>query len=92
MAEVALCKADPKAWLLNGPGKNSDSLPGWSAPVKGQTKSDRGVNVLLDPQMQALLGKLLEVLGPYPEAAAVAAALAEKAAAKPVAAEPGGQA
>src|SRR5207244_707653 len=62
MAEVALCKADPKAWLLNGPGKNSDTLPGWSAPLKGQPKPDRGLSALLDPHLQALLGSLLEVL------------------------------
>jgi hypothetical protein len=85
MAEIALCKADPKAWLLNGPGKNSDSLPGWSAPLKGQAKSDRrAVNVLLDPQMQTLFGSLLEVLVPYPDArTAVAAALAAKVSEKP---------
>jgi len=85
MAEIALCKADPKAWLLNGPGKNSDSLPGWSAPVKGQAKPERrAVNLLLEPQMQALLASLLEVLAPFPEArAALAGALAARQASQP---------
>jgi hypothetical protein len=80
MAEVDLRQNDPKAWLLNGPGKNSDRLPGWSAPVKGQPNRDsRAVNLLLEPQLQALLARLLEVLAPFPEArAAVAVALTER--------------
>jgi hypothetical protein len=81
MAEVALRSDDPKAWLLNGPGKNSDALPGWSTPVKGLPAADRdAVNLLLDARVQALLSALLAALEPFPEArVAVAAALAEKA-------------
>jgi hypothetical protein len=85
MAEVALRKGEPKAWLLNGPGKNSDVLPGWSNPVKGQPLPDReALNALLDARVQALLAALLAALEPHPEArAAVAVALAEKAPAQP---------
>jgi hypothetical protein len=81
MAEVGLRKNEPKSWLLNGPGKNSDALPGWSTPVKGQPGADReAFNALLDARVQALLAALLTALEPYPDArAAVAAALAEKA-------------
>ena len=84
MSEVALRQKDPKAWLLNGPGKNSDNLPGWSMPVKGQAKPQRpGAGVLLQAEMQTLLGSLLDVLAPYPEArAALAAALDKKKPAK----------
>jgi hypothetical protein len=79
MAEIALREDDPKAWLLNGPGKNSDRLPGWSAPVKGLAPADRrAVNVLLEPSMQALLASLMEVLAPYPDARAALAAALEK--------------
>jgi hypothetical protein len=78
MAEIELCKGNPRAWLLNGPGKNSDTLPGWSAPVKGQPRPERrAANPLMEARMQALLATLLEALAPYPEArAALAAALA----------------
>jgi hypothetical protein len=86
MAEVDLRQTEPKAWLLNGPGKNSEALPGWSTPVKGQSAERDAVNVLLERQLQAFLATLLEALGPYPEArAAVAAAFAPAAA--PTAAE-----
>jgi len=88
MAEIDLHTNNSKAWLLNGPGKNSDSLPGWSTPVKGQPKPERhSVNVLAEPQLQALLTSLLETLSPYPEArAALATALAARPATRP----PGG--
>jgi hypothetical protein len=81
MSEVALRQKDPKAWLLNGPGKHSDSLPGWTMPVKGQPKPERpAANALLEPQMQALLRSLLDVLTPFPEArAALAGALDARA-------------
>ncbi len=81
MAEIDLHKKNSRAWLLNGPGKNSDHLPGWSAPVKGQPKPEkRTVNVLTEPQMQTLLATLLETLAPFPEArAALAKALAKQA-------------
>lgn len=85
MAEVALRRDEPKAWLLNGPGKISEALPGWSAPVKGQPAEREAVNVLLERQLQTFLVTLLEVLGPYPEArAAVAAAFAPAVAPRPV--------
>jgi hypothetical protein len=74
-AEIHLCRTDPKAWLLNGPGKDSDSLPGWTTPIKGDAKSN-AADVLPESQMQALVASLLEALAPYPEArAALAAAL-----------------
>ncbi|HEX5269446.1 MAG TPA: hypothetical protein VFW33_03115 [Gemmataceae bacterium] len=78
MAEVELRQSEPKAWLLNGPGKISDTLPGWSTAVKGQPGADRdAVNLLLDARVQALLAALLAALEPFPEArVAVAAALA----------------
>jgi hypothetical protein len=85
MAEVALRNDDPKAWLLNGPGKNSDSLPGWTTPVRGQAGLDRqAVNALLEPQVQALFAAVLAALEPYADArAAVAAALGARQASQP---------
>jgi hypothetical protein len=79
-AEVEMRRTDPKAWLLNGPGKGTPDEPGWSAPVKAQvTREGRTVNVLLDPQMQSLYAAILQVLTPFPEArAAIAAVLEEK--------------
>jgi hypothetical protein len=68
MAEVDLRQNEPKAWLLNGPGKISEALPGWSAPVKGQAAERDEINVLLERQLQTFLVTLLEALGPFPEA------------------------
>ena len=80
MAEVELRKHEPKSWLLNGPGKNSDALPGWSTPVKGQAADREAFCALLDARLQALVAALLAALEPYPEArTAVAAALAPEA-------------
>jgi hypothetical protein len=89
MAEVDLRQTEPKAWLLNGPGKISEALPGWSAPVKGQPAERDAINLLLERQLQTFLVTLLEALGPYPEArAAVATAFAPGAAPKAADEEP----
>ena len=78
-AEIELHKDQPKVWLLNGPGKISDTLPGWSTPVKGQPKAEKKtVNPLMEKQVQALLVSLVEALAPYPEARAALAAVLTK--------------
>jgi hypothetical protein len=87
MAEIALHEANPRTWLLSGPGKSSADLPGWSTPVKGQAGADRRrANLLLEPQMQALIASLLDALTPFPDARAALAAKLDK---KPAEKSPG---
>lgn len=67
-AEMAVFEADPKIWLLHGPGREVDGRPGWSVTVKPAEGIETERNALLDPDLMALFRTLLEVLRPYPEA------------------------
>ncbi len=67
-AEMLGFKNDPKAWLIHGPGRESEQRPGWSVSVKPAEASAEGRNVLCDPELMALLRMVLEVLRPFPEA------------------------
>lgn len=67
-AEVEACQKDPKAWLNNGPGRESDGSPGWSAQVKAAAVAADKCNPLADPQLLELFREVLRVLAPYPEA------------------------
>ena len=40
MAEMQLRTKEPKSWLLNGPGKPTAELPGWTSPVKAASIQD----------------------------------------------------
>ncbi|MBL8799670.1 MAG: hypothetical protein JNM56_37655 [Planctomycetia bacterium] len=79
-AEIEVFKADPTAWLKSGPGKETETNPGWTTTVKPKiTQDNRTVNLLLAPEMQGLFAAILQILAPYPEArTAVAQALAGK--------------
>ena len=67
-AELALFQDDPKNWLEHGPGRETDSNPGWSVAVKpAETLAERR-NILLDPELMQLFRTLMQVLLPYPEA------------------------
>jgi hypothetical protein len=82
MAEMDLRSKNPKVWLLHGPGKETDDLPGWTAPARPRPGGDGApLNVLLHPEIVALFRAVLEALRPYPEAHAAVLRL--------VAAEPG---
>jgi hypothetical protein len=67
-AEMAVFEADPKIWLIHGPGRETDGSPGWSVSVKPAEGTAGERNALLDPQLMALFHTLLEVLRDYPEA------------------------
>jgi hypothetical protein len=55
-AEIDLWKANGKAWLLHGPGRETPSSPGWSSAgrpaldltVGGQAKLDAAIAIILD--------------------------------------------
>ena len=78
LAEVEGYKKDPKAWLIHGPGRESEQQPGWSTSVKPAEAHEQGRNVLLDAELMALFGTLLEVLRPFPEARRQAAEVLSK--------------
>jgi len=63
-AEMEARKKDPKFWLRYGPGKEAADAPGWTTARKQAGKSAG----LANPAWQRLLGTLLQVLTPFPEA------------------------
>jgi hypothetical protein len=67
-AEAASYEKNPKLWLVNGPGRETEEQPGWSVPVKPTDVGAEGHNALLDPQLMAIFRTVMEVLEPYPEA------------------------
>ncbi len=66
-AEMEGFKANPKVWLVNGPGRESEQRPGWSVSVKPTETAPESRNALLDPELMALFRELLKILDPYPE-------------------------
>ncbi len=75
MAEINMRTENPKGWLMHGPGKDSPSQ-GWTAAVRATVPpTPEAVNLLMDPQFQELLARLLLALAPYPEARQAAAAV-----------------
>jgi hypothetical protein len=54
-------------WLRNGPGKQTADGAGWTGPVRPDGLEGE-TSVLLDPEVQALLARMLEALGEHPEA------------------------
>jgi len=77
-AEVEGYKKNPRMWLVNGPGRESEQRPGWSTSVKPAATTPESRNVLCDPEIMELFHKVLEALNPFPDARQkVADALAE---------------
>jgi hypothetical protein len=79
MAETDMRANNPKVWLLHGPGKETEALPGWTALARPRPGGEaEPLNVLLHPEIVALFNAVLEALLPHPEAhAAVLRLLAE---------------
>ena len=69
-AEMAVFEAEPKIWLMHGPGRETGASPGWTVSVKPAEGAVESRNVLLDPELMQLFRTLMEVLRPYPEASA----------------------
>jgi hypothetical protein len=76
-AETAVLADNPMNWLKHGPGKQSPQSPGWTNQVRPPAPSDKdSTKALLEPELAALLSRILAALVPFPEAkAAVAAAI-----------------
>ena len=68
MAEMDLRTKAPKVWLLNGPGRETRDLPGWTAPAKPRPDRDRELNVFEHPEIIALLNLIRETLVPFADA------------------------
>jgi hypothetical protein len=67
-AEIKVLKEDPLQWLRSGPGRETGTSPGWTQPAKAGLHQGRVLNALMQPEVQALLALIMQVLAPYPEA------------------------
>jgi hypothetical protein len=78
LAEMAVVKKNPVAWLKHGPGRETSETPGWTVTVRPQAGHEpRALDVRHHPELAELFGVLLRALEPFPEArAAVAQVLA----------------
>jgi hypothetical protein len=73
-AELKLLEKNPLQWLKCGPGRETATAAGWTAPVKPLfAGAERAVNALLLPEVQEVLAAMLEALAPFPEARAALA-------------------
>ena len=67
-------------WLLNGPGKEVEGVPGWTAAARASAAHGQPDSPLLQPEIVALLETLQQALAPFPRPAQlVAQALAAAA-------------
>jgi hypothetical protein len=68
LAELAVCKKDPKFWLSHGPGRETPESTGWTAPARPATRPTVQTNSL--EQARGLCALILDTLTPFPEARA----------------------
>jgi hypothetical protein len=66
MAEMEMRRDNPRIWLLQGPGKETPTSPGWSAPPRAAT--GRGDGDQLRTQVLALIAGIYQILQKFPEA------------------------
>lgn len=64
-AEMDVREKDVRFWLRYGPGKETVTTPGWSAPPKPIYRPERQGHLL---DWRQLATRLLDVLQPYPDA------------------------
>lgn len=68
-AEMAAMQDDPRFWLKNGPGKEGDGNPGWTAVVRPMIKNNnQTINLFTSPDFLKFMAIMRQVLAPYPEA------------------------
>jgi len=73
-AEIETRKKDPRYWLTHGPGRETPGAPGWTNPPKPRAlERNKNENVWASQTFLQLLGPVLEVLTPFPEARAAIA-------------------
>lgn len=73
-AECEVLRKSPLDWLVHGLGREAPGNAGWSVVVKPHEATEAAINALLDPRLLGLFHRLLDVLTPFPEARAAAAA------------------
>jgi hypothetical protein len=77
-AEVAILADKPLDWLRYGPGKETPDAPGWSAAARPQPPERAEGDPLADSQFAAVVQRLLDALGPYPEVRVMVARILTK--------------
>jgi hypothetical protein len=79
-AEVAILTNKPLDWLRYGPGRETAKRRGWTGAVRAAVLPRRGRReALAEPEVQALIARLLGLLEPFPEARAAIATAFEQA-------------
>jgi len=74
-AEVAILTDKPLDWLRSGPGRETPESPGWTGNARPAASGKAGrADVLAQPEVQALIGKMLRLLEAFPEARTALAA------------------
>jgi hypothetical protein len=79
LAENAIVKKNPLAWLKHGPGRERSDMPGWTLPVRAAAARDQdAADTVARRELAQLCAELVKLLAGFPEArAAVAKALQE---------------
>ena len=71
LSELAVCKHNPKFWLIHGPGKETSECTGWTTPVRPVEHQEPAGDSAQETKM--LCSWILEALSPFPEARALVA-------------------
>jgi hypothetical protein len=67
-AEMLMLAQDAGFWLKHGPGKGSESNPGWTNPVKPVLNEDTNASVVASAELLELGAEILKALEPFAEA------------------------
>ena len=67
-AEMLMLAQDAGFWLKHGPGKGSESNPGWTNPVRPSQEEERDGSLAASAEVLDLGAKILEALEPFEEA------------------------
>jgi hypothetical protein len=78
-AEIKVREQDPRFWLRHGPGRERPGQPGWTNPVRPAPPRAGGTKLGLDaPQLQQFLADVAAIRDPFPSAADMMVAAADK--------------
>lgn len=80
--EITLLDNRPLDWLRCGPGKPRPGYPGWTAPARAAAIAGEEAPLLLNRNVQMLLGKLIAAMESHPEVRARITAIANEFAAQ----------
>lgn len=68
VVEMQMRTEQPKVWLLQGPGRETPTRPGWTTPARSNGRDGRVSPLHLQPEILALVTAILQTLKPFPEA------------------------